>query len=150
MGTRRDDLTGAQRAQIAIEVLPTYRPHGTVTRWAKGYDVSRQTIYNIAEVGEEVLRKELEPGQHGPQPKKKVVSVDRNRLERSTVVLTEAGVSQRDVTMCLDELLDTKLSASWVLTQLAKREKIAAGVNLKMQPNVRETLSGDEIYSHGQ
>lgn len=66
MGTRRDDITGEQRAQIAIEVLSTYRPHGTVMRLAKEYDVSRQTIYNIAGAGEEVLRKELEPGQHGP------------------------------------------------------------------------------------
>jgi hypothetical protein len=31
---------------------------------------------------------------------------------RGSVVLTEVGVSQRDVTLCLSELLDTQLSSS--------------------------------------
>lgn len=58
-------------------------------------------------------------------------------------------MSQRDVTMCLDEMLDTKLSSSWVNAQLARRERIAEEVNRQMQPKVGETLSGDEIYSNG-
>jgi len=149
MGARRNDITGAERAQIAIEAMPRHRPYGTITRLATNHRVSRQTIYNIADVGEQVLRKEMEPGQHGPQPKEKAVQVDRNRLERSTVVLTEAGVSQRDVTLCLEEMLDTKLSSSWVNAQLAKREEIAEEINQRMQPKARETLSGDEIYSNG-
>ena len=37
-----------------------------------------------------------------------MIKVDRNRLVRGSVVLTAVGVSQRDVTICLEELLDTE------------------------------------------
>lgn len=149
MGTRRDDITSNQRAQIAIEVLYPDRPWGTVTRLAKEHDVSRQTIYDIADAGEQVLVTGLEPGPHGPQPEGKTVWIDRNRLVRSVVTLAGAGVSQRDTADCLAEMLDTHLSSSWVNGELTKMEKAAAAVNERWQPAVDETLSGDEIYSNG-
>lgn len=149
MGTRRDDITSSQRAQIAIRVLSPDRLWGTVSRLAEEYDVSRKTVYDIAAAGERVLMAGLEPGPHGPSPVEKTVWVDRNRLVRSTVVLTEVGVSQRDISFCLDELLDTELSSSWVNAELAKVEKIAARVNGQWEPTMEETLSGDEIYSNG-
>jgi len=57
--------------------------------------------------------------------------------------------NQRDIPLCLAELLDTQLSSGWVNGQLAQREALASGVNQQWQPNVAETLSGDEIYSNG-
>ena len=149
MGTRRDDITGMDRAQIAIEVLPPYRPHGRISELARTYQVSRQTIYTIAAAGKALLEGELQPGRHGPCPVVKDVCVDRNRLERSTLVLTEVGVSQRDVGFCLQEMLDTRLSAAWVNAELSRREAQAAKVNESWQPSITETLSGDEIYSNG-
>ncbi len=149
MGTRRDDITSSQRAQIAIRALSPERLWGTVSRLAEEYAVSRKTVYDIAAAGERVLLAGLEPGPHGPAPVEKAVWVDRNRLVRSTVVLTEVGVSQRDVSLCLDELLDTEVSSSWVNAELAKVEKIAARVNGQWEPTLEETLSGDEIYSNG-
>jgi len=150
MGTRRDDITGMERAQIAIEVMPAYRPRGLVTELAQTHQVSRQTIYSIAAAGKAWLEAKMQPGPHGPCPVEKEVRVDRNRLERSTVVLTEVGVSQRDIGLCLQEMLDTRLSASWVNAELAQREALAAAVNARWQPSISETLSGDEIYSNGR
>jgi hypothetical protein len=63
--------------------------------------------------------------------------------------LTEAGVSQRDVSACLAELLDTRVSPSWVNAELARQEAGAAEVNARWQPSVGESLSGNEIYSNG-
>jgi hypothetical protein len=120
-----------------------------VSQLAEEHDISRQTVYKIAAAGEQVLTKGLEPRSHGPVPAEKMVWVDRNRLVRGTVVLTEAGVSQRDVSLCLGELLDTELSPSWVNAELAKVEKTAAKTNGQWEPMVEETLSGDEIYSNG-
>jgi hypothetical protein len=120
-----------------------------VSQLAEEYDISRQTVYKIAAVGERMLMTGLEPGPHGPTPTEKMVWVDRNRLVRGTVVLTEVGVSQRDVVLCLGELLDTELSPSWVNAELAKVEKTAARVNGRWEPMVEETLAGDEIYSNG-
>ena len=59
------------------------------------------------------------------------------------------GVSQRDIPICMEEVLDTRLLSGWVNGQLAKRETKAAEINQGWQPSLEETLSGDEIYSNG-
>jgi len=149
VGARRDNITGQERAQIAMEVMPTSRPHGTVTRLAREHAVSRQTIYTISAIGRDILVQNMEPKPHGPQVEKKVVQVNRDRLARSAVVLTWVGVSQRDIGRCCEALLDTSVSAPWVNAELAKREALAAQVNHNWKPSNHETLSGDEIYSNG-
>src|SRR3972149_7076883 len=90
-----------------MEVMPTSRPHGTVTRLAREHAVSRQTIYTISAIGRDILVQNMEPKPHGPQVEKKVVQVNRDRLARSAVVLTWVGVSQRDIGRCCEALLDT-------------------------------------------
>jgi len=65
-------------------------------------------------------------------------------------MLSQVGVSQRDVTKCLGELLDTEVSPSWVNGELGKIEEVAARVNQEWQPQIEETLAGDEIYANGQ
>jgi hypothetical protein len=149
VGARKDDITGNQRAQIVMEMLPSYRPYGKVSQLAEKYTVSRQTIYTIAANGKALLDQQMAPGPHGARVGGNIVCVDRERVERSTVILTRFGVSQRDIPLCLAELLDTQLSAGWVNGQLAQREALAAEVNQEWQPSVAETLSGDEIYSNG-
>ncbi len=150
MSIRRDDISNEQRAQISIEVLASNREWGRVGELAQRYDVSRKTIYDIAKKGKEVLVAGLVPGPHGPHQTEKQIKVDRNRLVRGSVVLTEVGVSQRDVSFCLAELLDTKPSPSWVNAKLAQVEQAAAAVNQAWQPQIEEMLSGDEIYANGQ
>jgi len=150
VGTRRDDITSEQRAQMAIAMLTPDRLHGTASQLARSYAVSRQTVYEIAAKGQEVLRQGLQPGPHGPDWGEKMLKVDANRLRRGSVVLTEAGVSQRDVAVCLGELLDTTPSLGWVNGVLSQVEAAAAGVNQTWQPQIGETLSGDEIYANGQ
>jgi hypothetical protein len=149
VGARRDNITGIERAQIAIETLASYRPYGKVTQLAEKYKVSRQTIYTVAASGKALLDRGMEPGSHGAKVNQKMVRVDREHVERSTIVLTRFGVSQRDIPICLEEMLDTRLSSSWVNGQLAKYEAKATEINQDWQPSVEETLSGDEIYSNG-
>jgi hypothetical protein len=117
---------------------------------ADSYAVSRQTIYNIAAKGQEVLRQGLQPGPHGPHWGQKALKVDANRLKRGGVVLSEVGVSQRDVAVCLAELLDTNPSLGWVNGVLSQVEAAAAEINQRWQPQIGETLAGDEIYANGQ
>jgi hypothetical protein len=116
---------------------------------ARAYGVARKTIYDIRDAAERVLATGLEPGRHGPQPTERTIRVDRNRLVRGTLVLSEKGVSQRGILDCLEELLDTRMSPGWVQGELTKLEEMAAVVNEAWQPAVGETLSGDEIYSNG-
>jgi hypothetical protein len=149
MGTRRDDITSEQRAQIAIEMLAPGRSYGTVKQLSQSYVVSRQTVYNLATQGRQVLQQGMEPGPHGPHGDKQTITVDANRLRRGSVVLTEVGVSQRDVGVCLGELLDTTPSVGWVNGVLSQVEVAAAEVNQRWQPQIGETLAGDEIYANG-
>jgi hypothetical protein len=66
------------------------------------------------------------------------------------VVLTAAGVSKWEVGVCWGELLDTTSSLSWVNGVVSQTEATAAGINQTWQPQIGETLSGDEIYANGQ
>jgi len=150
VGTRRDDITSDQRAQIAIAMLAPGRSQGTVKQLTQSYVVSRQTVYNIAAKGQEVLRRGMQPGPHGPHWDEKTIRVNANRLRRGSVVLTEVGVSQRDVAVCLGELLDTTPSLGWVNGVLSQAETAAGAVNQMWQPQIGETLAGDEIYANGQ
>ncbi len=149
MGARRDNITGMERAQIAIEVMPDKRPYGTVIRLAREHGVARQTIYKIAEAGKALLCQGMGPGRHGKTVEEKVVWANKERIERSVVVLTRFGVSQRDIPICLGEMLDTSRSSSWINAQLVQREALAAGINAGWKPEIQELLSGDEIYSNG-
>jgi hypothetical protein len=71
-------------------------------------------------------------------------------MRRGIVVLTAVGVSQRDIELCLGELLDTTPSLGWVNGVLSQVEVAAAGINQAWQPQIGETLAGDEIYANGQ
>jgi len=150
MGTRRDDLLAADRLHIGVTVLNPHREWGEVTQLVQQYDLSRQAIYAMGDKVKAILLDGLEPGPHGPHPTPKVIRVDRNRLLRSTLVLTDAGVSQRDIEFCLDEILDTAVSPSWVNARLAELEGQAAQVNAGWQPSVGEGLAGDELFAAQQ
>ncbi len=149
MGTRRDDIPVSQRAQIALEVLSPYRPRGVVSRWARELAVSRQTIYAMAAAGRQVLTEHWRVGRHGRAAPETTLRVDRDRLVRASVVLTEVGVSEREVAFCLSEVLDCRVSLGWVNAAVAKVEEAAARLNADWHPTVQETLSGDELYSNG-
>jgi len=92
----------------------------------------------------------MKPGGYGPQPHQRQVEVNRNRLQRSVLALTEAGASQRSVVACLAEVLDTKVSLGWVNGQLVHLESAATNINQQWQPTGNETLSGDEMFANGQ
>lgn len=126
------------------------RASDTVKQLTESYRVSRQTLYDIAAKGQEVLRQGMQPGPHGPHWDEKTIRVEANRLKRASIVLSEVGVSQRDVGVCLAELLDTKPSLGWVNGVLAEVENAAAAINQCWQPQMGETLAGDEIYANGQ
>ena len=151
MAARRDDLTGAERAEIVKEYWAAQgQRDGTVQQLAEQYQISRQTVTNLGRQAGELLPLILDPGRHGPTPEPHTVEVTRERLTRGCVVLTEAGVSQRDVAFCLQELLASPVSPSWVNGQLGVLETRAAAFNAAWQPEINETLAGDEIYSNGQ
>lgn len=150
MARRRDDIVAEERAQIAIEMLSPERSRGRVQQLAETYRLSRQALYEMAAKGKEVLEQGMEPGCHGPQGGSNTILVTKGRLRRGVLTLTGNGVSQRRVTTCLAELLDRSVSPGWVNGELARLEAQAQQVNQRFEPVVRESLSGDEIFSNGE
>ena len=150
MGARRNDITVSQRVQMALKVLNPDRPRGTISQLERDYGLSRQSLYSNAGKGQQGLLAHLKPGGHGPQPREKTIVVNRNRLVRSSLVLTEVGVSQRAIEQCLGEILDTSLSYGWVNAELGRLEERARRVNEQWRPTVEEMVAGDEIYANGQ
>ncbi|MBI4790044.1 MAG: hypothetical protein HY782_23665 [Chloroflexi bacterium] len=150
MGARRDDIPVVDRMQIGISVLSSQRAWGAITQFAQKYKLSRQAVYAIGAQVQRVLLNGLQPGPHGPHPAEPVIHGDRNRLVRSTRVLTDVGVSQRDIEFVLDEMLDTSVSLGWVNGQLAQLEQQAAQVNARWHPAVGEGLAGDELFAAQQ
>jgi len=151
VAARRDDLSGVERADIALRCWRTQgKRDGTVQELAEDYNISRQSVHNIARQARTTLAYMLAPGAHGPAPQSHSLEVTRAHLQRSCVVLTEVGVSQRNISFCLDEMLSRGMSPAWVNAELARIEERAATINQEWQPQVLETLSGDEIYANGQ
>ena len=151
MAVRRDDLTGDERADIALRCWAARgKRAGRVQELAEEYHISRQSVNNIERKGRARLSEILKPGHHGPRPPSHSIEVTPEQLRRSCVVLTEVGVSQRDISFCLAEILGRGMSPAWVNAELAKLEELAAAVNQAWQPQMQETLSGDEIYANGQ
>lgn len=150
MARRRDDIVAEERAQIAIEMMSPDRSRGRVQQLAESYRLSRQTLYEIAAKGKDVLEQGMKPRLPGPQGRSNMIVVTKNRLRRGLLTLTENGVSQRRVGSCLAELLDRSLSPGWVNGELARLEAQAQQVNQRLEPTNRESLSGDEIFSNGR
>ena len=149
MARRRDDIVAEERAQIAIEMMSPDRSHGRVQQLAETYRLSRQTLYEIATKGKDVLKQGMKPGLHGPQGGSNTILVTKKRLRRGVLSLTENGVSQRRVTACLAALLDKSVSLGWVNGELANLEAAARQANERLGPTGEESLSGDEIFSNG-
>lgn len=151
MAERRDELSGQDRAEIAIKYWSAQgKRDGTVKALAEMYNLSRQSIKNIERKAREKLGELLEPGRHGPLPQVAQIEVTREHLRRSCVVLTQVGVSQRNIPFCQQELLGQGMSASWVNGELSQLEEKASEVNHSQQPSIKEPLSGDELYSNGE
>lgn len=150
MSARRDDILAVVRMHIGAAMLAPNRTRGEASQIARQYAMSRQTVYDIAAKTKKLLLNGLLPGRHGPQPQETVVRVDRQHLVRSTLVLSEASVSQRHIQGCLEEIPGSKVSLGWVNGRLAELEAQAAQVNRSWHPSVGEGLAGDELFAYGQ
>ena len=95
MGSRRDDIPVVDRMQMGITVLSSQRDWGAISQFAQKYALSRQAVYAIGAQVKRVLLNHLQPGPHGPHPAAPVIRVDRNRLLRSALVLTDVGEPTR-------------------------------------------------------
>jgi hypothetical protein len=92
-------------------LIPAMVAYGSAPKFKIG--LRRASAYDDGAKGKQVLLEGLKPAPPTPELAQRTVIVNRERLRRGSVVLTEVGVSQQDISFCLGELLDTAPSPSW-------------------------------------
>jgi hypothetical protein len=147
MSRRRDDITGAVRAQIAVQCLAA-GPEQAAVRQAllAQYDLTRQSLYNITQRARAGLAELLAPPGHGPMAAVRPIQVTPEHVLRSLLVLADSGVSERKMQSCLTEILGCTPSLGWISGQLQRLGQRAAQVNASWQPALGEGLAADEIF----
>jgi hypothetical protein len=151
MSHRRDDITGAVRAQIALQCLAAgERRDGTRQALAEQYGLSRQSVYLIEQQARAALPDVLQPKGHGPVAPGQTVTVTPAHVLRSVLALADSAVPERKMQTCLAQILGYRPSLGWLSQTLAGLAARAAQVNAQWQPDIHELLAGDEIYCQGQ
>lgn len=145
----RTDMPLETRIAIATQMLSPTRGRGEATALAQQHEVSRTMVYYLADKAAWVLAAGMSPT-HGPAPTPGVVSVTTSRLKRAVVLLSLVGVSQRDTTLALAELLDTQRSAGYVAQVLREAEALATACNAELTPALSGLLAADEVFLHDQ
>ena len=150
MSCRRDDITGEDRAQIALQCLAAGdRRDGTRQALVAQYKLSRQSIHNITVQARAALAEALKPKPHGPVAAVRQVSVTREHVLRSVVVLMDSAVTERKIQSCLAQILGYKASLGWISGQLSLLGERAKQVNADWQPAIDEPQAADEIFCQG-
>jgi len=145
----RSTMSLDARITIATHMLMPERPYGQASQLARQYQVSRQTVYDLAAKARHALETALTP-RSGPTPSGTTLTVTSVRLERAVVTLSLLGVSERDSLIALDELLDTRRSVGYIAQVLRRAEQLAAARNLKLTPSLSGLVAADEIFRHAQ
>jgi len=145
----RSTMSLDTRLTIATRMLSPERGYGQASQLARLYQVSRQTVYDLAAKARQALETALAP-RSGPTPQGATLTVTPVRLERAVVTLSLLGVSERDSLIALDELLDTHRSVGYVAQVLRRAEQLAAARNLELTPTLSGLLAADELFLHAQ
>lgn len=150
MSCRRDNITGEERAQIALQCLASQgRRDGKRQELAAKYNLSRQSIHRMEQQARAALAEILKPKAHGPVAKVREVMVTPEHVQRSVLVLAGSAVSERGIQACLEQILGCKPSLGSINATLRRLGQRAAEVNASWQPAINEGLAADEIYCQG-
>lgn len=150
MSSRRDDITGKDRAQIALRCLAAgERRDGTRAALMAEYGLTRQSIHHIMVQAQAALAEVLAPKGHGPVAKAHGVAVTPGHVLRTIAVLRDCAVSERKIGECLEQILGYTASLGWISGRVSELEQRAAQVNASWRPAIQESLAADEIYCQG-
>lgn len=145
---QREDITVPERVRLVATMIGNPDRYGLVSRLARDYRLSRQTLYTMLHRGQDALSASLSaraPGRPGPAL---TLTVDKNRLDRAITTFTTAGhTSLEGVQVCLEEAFDLRRSIGYisgVLDQAGVGAHANLGHTCPAKP-IRADL--DEIFS---
>ena len=135
------------RLQLAMQMMDTQRPWGTVTTLADNYQVSRKFLYQLEHKATNAILSALTAQPPGPKPMSETLLVDDNHIQRAiTTLATIIPGSIRSIQTCLQEILDTHRSMGFISQWLNLAGKSADELNQSEIPNQLVLGEADEIF----
>ncbi len=148
-GLTRTDLPTSRKIELAALAFARQAEHGAKTQLARGFGISRPTVYAAASTASEVLEKHFREAESGYHPV--TVTVDKAQLDRAIVALR---VMAPNALRPIEDMLP--LLYPGVQLSYGKVQQVTAGAEQKAAAfNAREDLSGiddgalDEMFSQG-
>ena len=135
------------RLQLAMQMMDTQRPWGTVTTLADNYQVSRKFLYQLEHKATNAILSALTAQPPGPKPMSETLLVDDNHIQRAiTTLATIIPGSIRGIQTCLQEILDTNRSIGFISQSLNIAGKSADELNESEIPKQLVLGEVDEIF----
>ena len=148
-GLIRTDLPTSRKVELAASAFARQAEHGAKTQLARGFRISRPTVYAAAATASEVLEKHFREAESGYHPV--TVTVDEAQLDRAIVALRAMAPNALRPIEDMLRFLYPGIQVSYGQVQ-----QVAAGAEQKAAAfNAREDLSGigdgalDEMFSQG-
>jgi len=148
-GLIRTDLPTSRKVELAASALARQEEHGAKTQLARGFGISRPTVYAAASTAADVLEKHFREAEAGYHPI--TVTVDEAQLNRAIVALRAMAPNALRPIEDMLPFIYPGIQVSY-----GKVQQVAAGAEQKAAAfNAREELTGiddgalDEMYSQG-
>lgn len=148
-GLIRTDLPTSRKVELAASAFARQAEHGAKTLLARGFGISRPTVYAAASTASEVLEKHFREAESGYHPV--TVTVDEAQLDRAIMALR---VMAPNALRPIEDMLPFLYPG--IRVSYGKVQQVAAGAEQKAAAfNAREDLSGiddgalDEMFSQG-
>jgi len=149
MPYRLEDITAAERMEVATLLLAAEGAYGLVTGLARELGTSRQFLYDLRDRARTALAQAVVPGRAGRPTREARLVIDRHAVERDVVVLSQVGhASVRGIQECLEEMVGVERSVGWIEGVLQEAGRRAEG--LVAVPDGPRQVAADEVYAGGQ
>jgi len=146
MPYRLEDITAAERMEVATLLLAAEGAYGLVTGLARERGTSRPFLYALRDRARTALAQAVVPGRAGRPTREAGVVIDRHAVERDVVVLSQVvHASVRGIQECLEEMVGVERSVGWIEGVLQEAGRRAEG--LVAVPDGPRQVAADEVYA---
>lgn len=147
-GLVKTNLPTPRKVELAVTALAAQGVHGAMTQLAKGFEVSRPTVYSAAATAKDVLSQHFEVAERG---RRDLVTVDNAQLQRAVVALRCIGPSSLRTIEELIPILYPKIHLSYGTIQAMTAEASERAKHMNGQADLSEIVAGavDEMFSQG-
>lgn len=147
---RLEHITTEDRVRLGCAMVARAGEYGLVTRLAREYGVSRQTLYGLRDRTRVAAEAELSPRPPGPKPVDERLRVDELAVSRAILVLNQAAhASVRVIGECVEEILGVRRSIGSICGVLKGAASRARALPQPV-PGHPVKVAADEVYAAGE